>query len=198
MSAAVKIVCMNRPQRISSAEYNRRGQDRRTLATRVGRSEIVRVRCGHCVSAAQWMKPAAKDCYGLRALAFTQLSTHEPVLRPAGAALLSGLWIVGTLKKLHAVTETTALFLSLTSSPQRWNSSTSSPLPAVSPTVSQACGRWAPTTRSTSSRAPAHLRLARCRSGVRMFRKGRISRLKNCGWQLQRRPPVLQEPFHAQ
>lgn len=99
---------MNMPQLISSADYDRLGKDRRTLATRVHRGELVRVRRGFYLSAAEWEKLTAREKYGLRALAFEQLSTKEPVLCGATAALLWGLWIVGTPQKLYAVTEVTA------------------------------------------------------------------------------------------
>lgn len=96
---------MTMPQLISSADYDRLGKDRRSLAARVRRGEIVRVRRGYYAPAAEWEKLTGKDKYGLRALAFTQLSVNEPVLCHAAAALLWGLWIVGTPTKLHAVTE---------------------------------------------------------------------------------------------
>ena len=99
---------MNTPRLISAAQYDRCGRDRRKLATRQQRGELVRVRRGIYVETAEWKNLSGKERYGLRALACAQLAVREPVFCHATAALLWGLWVVGTPQKLHSVTEVTS------------------------------------------------------------------------------------------
>ncbi|MHA7306727.1 hypothetical protein ACX80E_16040 [Arthrobacter sp. TMN-49] len=99
---------MTTPRLISSADYDRFGQDRRKLATLQQRGQLVRVRRGIYVETAEWNKLAENERYGLKALACARLAATEPVFCHATAALLWGLWIVGTPQKLHTVTEVTS------------------------------------------------------------------------------------------
>ncbi|MFQ4147144.1 type IV toxin-antitoxin system AbiEi family antitoxin domain-containing protein [Arthrobacter sp. LAPM80] len=93
------------PKLIRSAEYDRLGEDRRKLATLQRQGELVRVSRGIYVESADWNGLSGKERYGLKAAAFVRQAGREPVFCHATAALLWGLWIVGTPQKLHAITE---------------------------------------------------------------------------------------------
>ena len=99
---------MNTPRLIRSADYDLFGRDRRKLATRQQHGELIRVRRGIYVSAADWKILSAKERYGLKVMALATLAESEPVFCYASAALLWGLWIVGTPQKLHTMTEVTS------------------------------------------------------------------------------------------
>lgn len=98
---------MNMPRLIKSEDYDLFGQDRRKLATLQQRGEIIRVRRGIYVETTEWNVLSDAERFGLKALACANLAATEPVFCHATAALLWGLWIVGTPQKLHMVTEVT-------------------------------------------------------------------------------------------
>ncbi|WP_150117137.1 hypothetical protein [Arthrobacter sp. ERGS1:01] len=95
------------PKLILPADYENVGQDRRKLVARCNKGELTRIRRGVYVSSADWQGLRPYQQCGLRALAFQHLAPRQPVLCNATAALLWGLWVVGTPRKLHVMTEVT-------------------------------------------------------------------------------------------
>jgi hypothetical protein len=98
---------MGMPKLILPSDYENVGQDRRKLVALCNKGDLTRVRRGVYVSSADWQGLRPFQQYGLRALAFQQLAPRQPVLCHATSALLWGLWIVGTPRKLHVMTEVT-------------------------------------------------------------------------------------------
>ncbi|WP_104088346.1 hypothetical protein [Arthrobacter sp. GMC3] len=98
---------MTMPRLILPAELESIGHDRRKLVTLCNRGELIRLRCGVYVSATAWQELRPMQQYGLKVLAFQQLAPRQPVLSHATAALLWGLWVVGTPQRLHVMTEVT-------------------------------------------------------------------------------------------
>jgi hypothetical protein len=99
---------MRNPHLIGAADLLRIGRDPRELATRQHKGELTRVHRGVYIDSREWDGLSPKARYGLRALAFQQLAGSPPVFCHASAALLWGLWIVGTPQKLHVITEATS------------------------------------------------------------------------------------------
>lgn len=99
---------MRSPHLIHSGDLQRIGRDPRELAARHNRGELTRVRRGVYIDSGDWAGLSPKARYGFKALAFQQMAGRPPVFCHATAALLWGLWIVGTPRKLHVVTESTA------------------------------------------------------------------------------------------
>ena len=97
-----------KPKLIRSAEYDQLGQDRRKLAALQRKGLLVRVRRGIYVDETEWRALSARERYGLRVQTFGQQAEQEPVFCHATAALLWGLWIVGTPQKIHTRTEITS------------------------------------------------------------------------------------------
>lgn len=98
---------MGTPRLILPSELESAGLDRRKLVALCNKGELTRLRRGVYVSSAQWQELRPLQQYGLRALAFQQLAPRQPVLCHATAALLWGLWIVGTPQRLHVMTAVT-------------------------------------------------------------------------------------------
>ncbi|WP_125610767.1 type IV toxin-antitoxin system AbiEi family antitoxin domain-containing protein [Specibacter cremeus] len=98
---------MNTPRLIRPADLLRVGNDPRQLAKLSNNGALARVRRGVYVKAAEWQALAPRAQYGLRAAAFAQLAPARPVFCHASAALLWGLWVVGTPKNLHVITNVT-------------------------------------------------------------------------------------------
>lgn len=105
---------MKKPKLIRSAEYDHLGQDRRKLATLQRKGLLVRVRRGIYMDDAEWRTLSGRERYGLRVLTFGQQTEQEPVFCHATAALLWGLWIVGTPQRIHTRTEVTTSWRSST------------------------------------------------------------------------------------
>ena len=99
---------MGTPQLILPSDYESVGQDRRKLVALCNKGELVRIRRGVYVRSTDWQELRPVQQYGLRALAFQHLAARQPVLCHATAALLWGLWVVGTPRKLHVMTDVTA------------------------------------------------------------------------------------------
>jgi len=68
----------------------------------------MRIRQGIYVDTSEWESLSRPAQYGLRAEAFRCLTPVEPIFSYATAALVWGLWIVGTPTALHVRTEATA------------------------------------------------------------------------------------------
>ncbi len=98
---------MGTPRLIRAADFKRIGQDPRELAKLSNAGELVRLRRGIYVRSNDWAAMDQKSRYGPWALAFQCLIDAEAVFCHASAALVWGLWIVGTPRKLHVVTEST-------------------------------------------------------------------------------------------
>lgn len=98
---------MSVPRLFHASELQRIGPNSRELAVRRNKGELVRVRRGVYVELAQWQTLNPAQQYGLKAAAFGRLASVAPVFSHQSAALLWGLWIVGTPSKLHVITETT-------------------------------------------------------------------------------------------
>lgn len=98
---------MDNPRLILSSDLAITGQDPRTLAKLCKKGTLERLRQGVYLETKEWSKLSPKAQYGLRAEAFRRLTPSEPVFCYATAALLWGLWIVGTPSDLHVRTEVT-------------------------------------------------------------------------------------------
>lgn len=99
---------MELPRLITSSSYDRIGDDRGKLARRHKSGDLFRVRRGIYVKTSDWNALSRRERHGLHSLAHTRVTTSEPVFCHATAALLWGLWIVGTPQKLHVATEVTS------------------------------------------------------------------------------------------
>lgn len=98
---------MSMPRLILPSDLESVGQDRRKLVALCNKGELTRLRRGVYVTASDFRELHPLQQYGLRALAFQQLAPRQPVLCHATAALLWGLWIVGSPQRLHVMTEVT-------------------------------------------------------------------------------------------
>ncbi|PYI39635.1 hypothetical protein CVS30_02880 [Arthrobacter psychrolactophilus] len=98
---------MDTPRLILPSDLESVGQDRRTLVALCNKGELFRVRRGVYARSAEWTALRPLQQYGLRALALQHAARRQPVLAHATAALLWGLWIVGTPVRLHTMTEVT-------------------------------------------------------------------------------------------
>jgi len=98
---------MSLPRLILASELQSIGLNSRELAVRHNKGELIRVRRGIYVESAPWQTLSVAQKYGLRAAAFGHLTGKEPVFSHQSAALLWGLWIVGTPSRLHVLTEST-------------------------------------------------------------------------------------------
>ncbi len=98
---------MSLPQLIQPSHLESVGEDRRKLIALCNRGQLTRLRRGIYVETGPWQALTPRQQHGLQAAAFQQLTPRQPVLCHASAALLWGLWIVGTPSKLHVVTEVT-------------------------------------------------------------------------------------------
>lgn len=99
---------MNRPRLILSSDLSLIGQDPRILAKLCNNGTLKRVRHGAYLKTEEWARLSSAVKYGLRAEAFRHLAPTEPVFCFATAAMLWGLWIVGTPMSVHVRTEVTA------------------------------------------------------------------------------------------
>lgn len=98
---------MNMPRLILPSELESVGQDRRKLVSLCNKGELTRLRRGVYLTSSDFQDLRPLQQYGLKALAFQQLAPRQPVLCHATAALLWGLWIVGTPQRLHVMTAVT-------------------------------------------------------------------------------------------
>ncbi|MGP9503513.1 hypothetical protein ACT3TS_15050 [Specibacter sp. AOP5-B1-6] len=98
---------MDTPHLILPSDLERVGQDRRTLVARRNKGELFRVRRGAYALSAEWKDLHPLRKYGLRAQALQLAARRQPVFSHATAALLWGLWTVGTPGRLHTMTEVT-------------------------------------------------------------------------------------------
>ncbi|MFQ4147385.1 type IV toxin-antitoxin system AbiEi family antitoxin domain-containing protein [Arthrobacter sp. LAPM80] len=99
---------MSMPRLIVPSDLEQLGQDRRKLVDLSNKGELIRLRRGVYVNTAEWLELRPQQQYGLKALAFQQQAQRQPVFCDATAALLWGLWLVGTPQRLHVATEVTA------------------------------------------------------------------------------------------
>jgi len=99
---------MSMPRLILPSDLQKEGQDRRNLVELSNKGELIRLRRGVYVKSGEWLELRPLQQYGLQALAFQQLTSRQPVFCDATAALLWGLWIIGTPQRLHVATEVTA------------------------------------------------------------------------------------------
>lgn len=98
---------MSMPRLILPSDLESVGQDRRKLVALCNKGELTRLRRGVYTKSTDWTSLNPTQQYGLRAAAFQVLAARQPVLCHATAALLWGLWIVGTPTKLHVMTDVT-------------------------------------------------------------------------------------------
>ena len=96
---------MDKPHLILSSELGFTGQDPRTLARRCRKGTLKRIRQGVYLETKEWEELSRTARHGLKAEAFRHLAPTEPVFCYATAALLWGLWIVGTPSLVHVRTE---------------------------------------------------------------------------------------------
>ncbi|WP_269939765.1 type IV toxin-antitoxin system AbiEi family antitoxin domain-containing protein [Arthrobacter sp. HY1533] len=99
---------MNTPRLIRPSDFDCVGRDRRQLVALCNKGELTRVRRGVYAWSADWKDLPRLEQYGLKVQALQQVSRTQPVLAHATAALLWGLWIVGTPRKLHVMTDVTS------------------------------------------------------------------------------------------
>ncbi|RAN77622.1 hypothetical protein B5P43_19430 [Bacillus sp. SRB_336] len=81
------------------------GRDSRLLARLCNIGRHVRVRRGVYAEASEWYPLDELSQYGLRAVAFQLTTKRPPIFCRNTAALLWGLWTIGTPQKLHVLTE---------------------------------------------------------------------------------------------
>ena len=93
------------PRLILPSDLESIGHERRSLAGLCNKGELIRLRRGVYVKSNAWNELRPQQQYGLRALAFQHLAPRQPVFCHATAALLWGLWLVGTPRYLHVVTD---------------------------------------------------------------------------------------------
>lgn len=98
----------NVPPLIRAADVERLGQDPRSLVKLCDKGRLVRVRRGIYVRSEDWKPLDSRTRYGLWAVSLQHSTAHPPVFCHATAALLWGLWITGTPRKLHVITESTS------------------------------------------------------------------------------------------
>lgn len=96
---------MSTPRLILPSDVELAGQDSRLLARLCNIGRYVRVRRGVYAEASEWHPLDEPSQYGLRAIAFQLATKHQPVFCRNTAALLWGLWTIGTPQKLHVLTE---------------------------------------------------------------------------------------------
>ncbi len=96
---------MDTPRLIFPSNLELIGQDRRSLVGLCNKGELFRVRRGVYAPANEWKELHPLKKYGLRAQAMQHAARTQPVFAHATAALLWGLWIVGTPEQLHTMTE---------------------------------------------------------------------------------------------
>ncbi len=99
---------MDLPRLILPSDMENVGQDRRGLVALCNKGLLHRIRRGVYVESDTWQQLQPVQQYGLQTLAFQQLTRRQPVLGYTTAALLWGLWIVGTPRQMHVMTEVTA------------------------------------------------------------------------------------------
>ena len=95
------------PRLILPSDFEKSGRDRRQLVQLCNKGELTRVRRGVYADAAAVRGLSPLQRYGLNVLAFQQLTSREPIFAHATASLLWGLWIVGTPRLLHVLTDVT-------------------------------------------------------------------------------------------
>lgn len=96
---------MSMPRLILPADFEKSGRDRRQLVTLCNSGELTRLRRGVYADTAAVQKLRPLQRYGLDVLAFQEVASRQPLLAHATAALLWGLWIVGTPRRLHVMTD---------------------------------------------------------------------------------------------
>ncbi len=96
---------MTNPRLIFSSDLALTGQDPRVLAKLCQQGRLTRIRQGVYLPTDEWEALSEKAQYGCRAEAFRHLAFGEPVFCYATAALLWGLWIIGTPSFVHVRTE---------------------------------------------------------------------------------------------
>ena len=99
---------MNTPKLIFSSDSQLTGQDQRNLVKLCNRGVLQRIRNGSYVKSEDWNALSPREKYGLSAQAYRHKAEDEPVFCFATAALLWGLWIVGTPSLVHVRTTVTA------------------------------------------------------------------------------------------
>lgn len=87
---------MSTPRLILPSDVELAGQDSRLLARLCNSGRYVRVRRGVYAEASEWHPLDEPSQYGLRAIAFQLATKHQPVFCRNTAALLWGLWTIGT------------------------------------------------------------------------------------------------------
>lgn len=95
---------MNMPKLIFSSDSALTGQDQRRLVKLCTKGVLQRIRHGAYVKAEEWNALGPRAKYGLGAEAYRHRAGGEPVFCFATAALLWGLWIVGTPSLVHVRT----------------------------------------------------------------------------------------------
>ncbi len=93
---------------ILPADMATEGRDSRYLAKLRKRGQLVCVRRGVYVNAAEWHSMDSATQYELGTAAFHTRSQQPPVFCYATAALVWGLWLVGHPQKIHIITESRA------------------------------------------------------------------------------------------
>ena len=96
---------MNNPRLIFSSDSRLTGQDPRMLAKLCQQGKLTRIRQGVYLPTNEWAQLGEREQYGCNAEAFQHLAAEEPVFCYATAALLWGLWIIGTPSFVHVRTE---------------------------------------------------------------------------------------------
>lgn len=99
------LISMSTPRLIRASEFERLGQDPHLLAKLSNKGELIRLRRGIYVKFEDWKELNSRERYGLWAMSFQCLTGIPPTFCHASAALVWGLWIVGTPRRLHVVTE---------------------------------------------------------------------------------------------
>ncbi|WP_146233373.1 type IV toxin-antitoxin system AbiEi family antitoxin domain-containing protein [Arthrobacter psychrolactophilus] len=95
---------MSTPRLILPSDVSLAGQDSRILARLSRDGRYTRVRRGVYAESAEWHALDEPSQYGLRAAAFQLTARRQPVFCLESAAMLWGLWIMGTPQKLHVLT----------------------------------------------------------------------------------------------
>lgn len=99
---------MNMPRLILPSDLECVGRDRRALVSMCNKGELTRIRRGVYVLAKEWEQLRPLQQYGLRTSALQHAARQQPVLAHETAGVLWGLWIVGTPKLIHVMTEVTS------------------------------------------------------------------------------------------
>jgi hypothetical protein len=95
---------MENPRLIMPGDLLRVGQDPRRLDRMAQRKVLTRVRRGAYVTSKEWEAMSGIARHGLSVEAFTRTTAAPPVLCRQSAALLWGLWVVGTPQEVHVLT----------------------------------------------------------------------------------------------